>query len=242
MHAMYDALAAWWPLVSTLEDYREEATIYAQLLAGAREVLELGAGGGNNAYHLKQQFALTLVEPAPGMRACSERINPECAHVAGDMRTVRLGRTFDAVFVHDAIAYMTTEDDLRAALATVRVHLEPDGVAVIAHDGVAETFAPATDHGGEDDPAGRSLRYLSWELPPALGATVHEVHYSFLLREADGSVRSVHDVHRCGLFPRATWWRCLAAAGLAADIVMRRLDGVDYETFVCRPLASAPAT
>ena len=32
------------------------------------------------------------------------------------MRSVRLGRTFDAVFVHDAIAYMTTEDDLRGGV------------------------------------------------------------------------------------------------------------------------------
>ena len=31
----------------------------------------------------------------------------------GDMRTLRLERTFDVVFIHDAISYLTTEDDLR---------------------------------------------------------------------------------------------------------------------------------
>ena len=31
----------------------------------------------------------------------SRSINPECEHVQGDMRTLRLGREFDAVFVHD---------------------------------------------------------------------------------------------------------------------------------------------
>jgi trans-aconitate methyltransferase len=57
---------------------------------------------------------MTLVEPADGMREISRKLNPECTHLAGDMRNVRLGRTFDAVFVHDAIMYMTTEVDLRA--------------------------------------------------------------------------------------------------------------------------------
>jgi trans-aconitate methyltransferase len=73
-----------------------------------REVLELGSGGGNNASHMKRAFAMILVEPSDGMREISRRLNPECEHRSGDMRTVRLDRTFDAVFVHDAIMYMTT--------------------------------------------------------------------------------------------------------------------------------------
>jgi hypothetical protein len=99
-------------------------------------VLELGSGGGNNASHMKRAFTMTLVEPADGMRQLSRALNPECEHVADDMRTVRLGRTFDAVFVHDAMMYMTNEDDLRAALATVAIHLAPGGVAPRTIEGV----------------------------------------------------------------------------------------------------------
>ena len=47
------------------------------------------------------------------MLALSRALNPECEHLAGDMRTLRLGRVFDAVFVHDAVCYMTTRADLR---------------------------------------------------------------------------------------------------------------------------------
>jgi hypothetical protein len=47
---------------------------------------------------------MTLVEPSVGMLAVSRALNPDLEHVQGDMRTVRLGRHFDAVFVHDAIA------------------------------------------------------------------------------------------------------------------------------------------
>jgi hypothetical protein len=52
------------------------------------------------------------------MRAMSRALNPDCEHLDGDMRSVRLARSFDAVFVHDAVCYMTTESDLRMAIET----------------------------------------------------------------------------------------------------------------------------
>lgn len=53
------------------------------------------------------------------------------------MRALRLGRTFDAVLIHDAIMYMTGEEDLRAALVMAHEHCKPGGVVVIAPDWVA---------------------------------------------------------------------------------------------------------
>ena len=55
----------------------------------------------------------------------------ETWHV-GDMRTVRLGETFVAVLIHDAISYMTTEADLMAVFGTARAHLRPDGLLIVA--------------------------------------------------------------------------------------------------------------
>ena len=66
-------------------------------------LLELGSGGGNNASHLKARFNCTLTDISPDMLALSRTLNPECEHLEGDMRTLRLGRTFDVVFIHDAI-------------------------------------------------------------------------------------------------------------------------------------------
>lgn len=48
---------------------------------------------------------MTLVDLSPEMLTTSCALNPECEHLPGDMRTVRLGRLFDAVFIHDAIIY-----------------------------------------------------------------------------------------------------------------------------------------
>lgn len=240
---LYGDLADWWPVISPPSEYAEEATLYVDTIRAAargpvREALELGSGGGNNASHMKHAFAMTLVEPADRMRELSRALNPECEHVSGDMRDVRLGRAFNAVFVHDAVMYMTTEDDLRAALATVAAHLAPGGVALVAPDATAETFREATEHGGGEDAGGRAARYLEWTLPPAPGGTSFEAHYVFLLREPDGTMRAAHDVHREGLFPRATWLRLFGEVGLAASLAPRTIEGEEYDSFVALREAS----
>ncbi|MCG8458620.1 MAG: class I SAM-dependent methyltransferase [Holophagales bacterium] len=223
---LYAELAHWWPLLSAPADYAEEAAFYQRILLEAcerpvRTVLELGSGGGNNASHLKRRFDLTLVDMAPGMLELSRELNPDCEHVLGDMRDVRLGREFDSVFVHDAIVYMTTEDELRQAVETAWVHCRPGGAALFAPDHVRETFEPSTDDGGHDGEGGspRSLRYLEWTWDPDPDDTTYLVDYAYMLREADGTVRVEHDRHVEGLFGRSDWLRVLEEVGFRARSV-----------------------
>jgi len=237
---LYTDLASWWPLLSTPADYAEEAAFFRQLLMDAcnrppRTVLELGSGGGNNASHLKAHFQMTLVDLSPGMLAVSRALNPECEHVEGDMRSVRLGRLFDAVFVHDAIEYMTTESDLRAAMETAFAHCRPGGAALFVPDHVRETFQPDTKHGGHDGD-GRSMRYLEWTYDPDPSDTTYLTDFAYLLREADGSVHAEHDRHVCGLFGREDWLRLLHGVGFQPRVVT---DNYDREEFVAiKPGAS----
>src|SRR3712207_3861404 len=94
----------------------------------APTLLELGSGGANNAVHLKAHFAqVTLTDLSPQMLAVSRALNPDCGHLLGDMRTLRLGRAFNVVFIHDAIDYMSTHHDLRLALETAFLHCTPGG-------------------------------------------------------------------------------------------------------------------
>ncbi|HET6360722.1 MAG TPA: class I SAM-dependent methyltransferase [Gemmatimonadota bacterium] len=214
---MYGQLASWWPLLSAPDDYAEEADYYRRVLEGAgvdplETVLELGSGGGNNASHMKRRFRMTLVDASPDMQAVSRALNPECEHVLGDMRSVRLSREFDAVFVHDAIAYMTSRDDLLRAMRTARAHCRPGGAALFVPDNVSETFAPRTGHGGHDGD-GRGFRYLEWVWDPDPSDTTVIADYAFLMRQEDGTVRVAHDRHEVGLFPRAVWIETLEEAG-----------------------------
>jgi SAM-dependent methyltransferase len=216
---LYGELADWWPLLSAPEEYADEAAEYRRLIeVGARipvrEVLELGSGGGNNASHMKARFALTLVDRSPGMLEVSRRLNPECEHVPGDMRSVRVGRTFDAVFVHDAIAYITDEDDLRAVFDTAFAHCRAGGIALFVPDAVRKTFAEATDHGGHDG-VDRALRYLEWTWDPDPSDTTVRMDLTYVFHEPDGSVHAELDSHLCGLFPTETWLAGLRDAGFA---------------------------
>jgi SAM-dependent methyltransferase len=222
-YQLYQDLAEWWPLISPPEEYAEEAAFAAQVLRQAsgpvRDVLELGSGGGHCASHLRAHFTMTLVDLSAPMLEVSRRLNPGCAHVQGDMRIVRLGRIFDAVFVHDAVDYMTSEDQLRQVMETAFAHCRPGGVAVFVPDNVAETYRAVTGWGGSDSADGRGARFLDWAWDPDPADTWTLTEYAFLLRDRDGSVRAVHERHRLGLFPRTTWLRLLKGAGFAATAV-----------------------
>ena len=121
-YRFYGELAAWRPLISPPEEYAEAASLLRSAAIDVRDVLELGSGGGHCAAHLKSRFTLTLSDLSDEMLAVSRALNPECEHVPGDMRTLRLGRAFDAVLVHDAVDHMTNEDDLRHAIETAFAH------------------------------------------------------------------------------------------------------------------------
>jgi SAM-dependent methyltransferase len=216
---LYSELASWFHLVTDPADYAEEAELYRRLLVEACDpetVLELGSGGGNNASHLKRHFRLTLTDRSPDMLELSRSLNAECEHVLGDMRNLRLERVFDAVFVHDALAYLTSEGDLRAALETAYVHCRPGGAALFVPDHVRERFEEATRHGGHDGPT-RALRYVEWTWDPDPMDTTYLTDFAYLLRDEDGGVHAIHDRHVCGLFERSTWLRLLAEVGFDAE-------------------------
>lgn len=218
---MYGQLAAWWPLLSPPEEYAEEAELYRRTLQAAcqrppQTLLELGSGGGSNASHLKKHFDLTLVDLSERMLDVSRKANPECEHLRGDMRSVRLDLAFDAVLIHDAICYMTTLEDLRRAVDTAYLHLKPGGVALFTPDYIRENFKAGTSHGGYDGHDGRALRYLEWVWDSDPDDSIYVADYIYALREPDGSLSTVQDRHTEGLFSRAQWLQVLGEVGFQA--------------------------
>ena len=216
---LYDDLAAWWSLLSPPSEYETEAADLLPRLGPPLDsrpatLLELGSGGGSLAFHLKSHFRMTLTDRAPAMLAVSRAVNPECEHLLGDMRSLRLGRQFDVVLAHDAIMYATEPAAVQATLATAALHCRPGGAVAVLPDFVRETFEPEADHGGHDDSDGRGLRYLEWAWDPDPNDDTYLVDYAFLLRAADGSVTVAHDRHVEGLFARTHWLAWFAEAGI----------------------------
>jgi SAM-dependent methyltransferase len=244
---LYTDLAEWYPLLTAPSDYGEEAAFYLGLLtealgAAPNTLLELGCGGGHMAYHYKRQVPhVTLTDLSRHMLALSERLNPDCEHAAGDMRTLRLGREFDAVFTHDAVCYLTTEADLRQAMATAFRHCRPGGVAIFAPDDLRENFADEVEADGHDD-GPRRLRYLMWTWDPDPADDTYVVDFAYLLHEDGQPMRTIYDRHVHGLFARATWLRLLADVGFR-QVAVRPLVHSDVppgsvEVFVARKPAA----
>ncbi|HZQ49451.1 MAG TPA: class I SAM-dependent methyltransferase [Candidatus Dormibacteraeota bacterium] len=232
---LYDELAAWWPLFSSRAGYRRETAQFRRLIQEAMTpppatMLELGSGGGNSASFLKAHFEMTLVDLSPQMLEVSRRLNPECEHVRGDIRRVRLRRTFDAVYVHDAICHMTTERSLLAAMRTAYVHCRPGGVALFVPDFVRETFVPGTDQGGSDSD-GAGVRFLQWTVDPDPRDSTYLVDFAIILRDRRGGARVVHDRHVQGLFATARWLSLLRHIGFRARVVR---EGVPRAVFLAR--------
>ncbi len=225
---MYGRLASWFHLLSPPPDYADEASEIRALLEArvdpVHTALELGSGGGNLASHLSDRWDMTLTDPAAGMLELSRAINPRARHIGGDMRSLRLAQDFDVVIVHDAIGYMISEDDLRAALETAWVHLRPGGAAIFLPDWVTDTFEPHTEHGGGDE-GDRGLRYLEWDRDIDSDGHTIKTDYIIVTREA-GEVRVEHDVHTLGIFSRGTWAKLLADVGFRAERLVSQ-EGLD---------------
>lgn len=233
---LYSEFAHWWPLFSPPAEYLEEAEdLLARLNFGKAgspaTLLELGAGGGSLAFHLKRRFSMTLTDISPPMLAVSEALNPECEHLTGDMRSLRLNRLFDAVLIHDAISCATDPLDVAATLRTAATHCRADGTIAVLPDCLKETFSSSTHSGGGDAADGSGLRYLEWKWDPDPLDETYVVDYSLLLRAAGGGVSVVHDRHLAGLFSRASWMRWFRAAGLVAQSA---IDPWGREIFIAR--------
>lgn len=126
------------------KNYAGEAAFIGQLLRkyapAGRTILELGSGTGHHAQLLAEagyQIAgvdgsATMIRQAQQRRAqLAPEVAERLAFSEGDIRTMRLGQTFDAIIaLFHVVSYQTTNADLLATFHTMRQHLNPNGVAV----------------------------------------------------------------------------------------------------------------
>lgn len=223
---LYDDLAWLWPALSPPDTYADEARGVHRLIqqhgkktsTKPARLLELGSGGGHMLFHLQKWYDVTGSDLSEPMIRQSINLNPLVTHVQADMRTMRLGETFDVVFIHDALGYMQTRDDLSAALQTAAAHLSQGGLIILMPDETLETFEnhqQADDHFQVDDDTHVTLVSHARTLTdtPCDGG-LYELTMLFLIRR-DGKLDLACDRHHCGLFSQETWRALLEAQGFA---------------------------
>ncbi|MEM7576196.1 MAG: class I SAM-dependent methyltransferase [Planctomycetota bacterium] len=262
---LYEDLAWLWPVLSPPAHYVSEAATLEAVLderlgPGPKRVLELGAGGGHTLVHLlaigaERSLAYggwggehtgVAVDLSEAMLSRCRTLIPGIDARVGDMRDVRLNETFDAVLIHDAVDYLVSEDDVRQTFTTVREHLHPGGLALIAPTYVAETFEAgdcAEDVPEPDAFAGAVLAEHGVEcvsyasrLGDVLDDGTFAMTLTYRITHADGRVETVEDRHGCGLFSEKAWLTWMQEAGLPAERVDQGAagDGGAWTLFVGR--------
>ena len=193
--------------------------------------MELGVGGGHNLSHLTSDFNATAVDISPQMLALSIELNPGVQHHLGDMRSVRLGQTFDGVLIHDAISYMLNEGDLRATFATARIHLRRGGVLLVAPDWVREVFKGTTVLHWVRKKGDVEVTIQEYLHDPDPAGTELESIFTYTIDE-NGNQRVERDTHIMGLFPVNTWTTLMEEAGFEVETLRLPAQAGGYGAFL----------
>jgi len=220
---LYGDLAWTWPIISPPEDYVEETEQFCTVIREHSQVkvktlLHLGCGGGHNDYTLKQHFEVTGIDVSESMLKLARQLNPEVTYSPGDMRSLRLEQTFDAVTILDSISYMLTVEDLRAALVTAFEHLKPGGVFITCVEAIPGRFQQNRTHYSTHRQGDTEITFIKNNYDPDPTDTTYETTFIYLIRR--GSRLEIEtDRHRCGIFEWETWLGLLSEVGFEVQQV-----------------------
>ena len=235
---LYGDLAWLWPIMSPPAEYIEEAETFARVIhehtrIPAKTLLHLTCGGGHVDHRLKQDFEITGVDLSDDMLGLARCLNPDVEYVAGDVRTLRLGRSFDAVFIDDGILYMLTEADLRAAFRTAFEHLRPGGVMLTYVESTPDTFEQNKTDCTSRSSGDTDLVYVENQYDPDPSDTTFETAFVYLIRKA-GELTIETDLHVCGIFPLDVWRAALGGAGF--EVTEQSFDHSDFPEGFSHPM------
>jgi len=203
---------------------------YAKL--PATSLLDIGCGGGKNALNLKLDFNVTGLDLSPAMLAQAKGLNPDCTFVQDDMRTFRLGRTFDAVLMDDAITHMNCQTDFVAAFRTAYDHLNLGGVLVATPDVTSETFQQNKTTVTQATRDGLDVVFVENVYDPDPADEQYETTILYLIRD-HGRLRIETEHWTMGIFSLDTWRDVLRETGFEVHEGRYNPGRDEYTVFAC---------
>lgn len=209
--SVFGKYSRYYDLLYQEKDYQGEAEFIAGLIErfkpGTRSYLELGSGSGIHAALLSTMgysaecydFSEEMLGAAQARRSelpaeLAERLN--FSH--GDIRSLRLGKKFDCVAaLFHVLSYTSSNTDLKAAFATAREHMNPDGIFIFDcwYGPSVLTIRPTVRI--------KRVKNELWEITRIAepGLNMNEcyvdVHYTMFIRDiASGEVEQLKETHR----------------------------------------------
>jgi len=238
------------------KDYAGEAAYIHELIQkhrpGVKSVLDLGCGTGKHAFLLAEMgLKVAGVDRSAEMLAVANSqlstLNPQRAFLAfhqGDIRSIRLAHTFDAVVsLFHVISYQSTNDDLINAFLTARKHLNPGGIFIFDcwYGPAVLTDRPVVRVKRLEDAEIAVTRIVEPIMQP--NDNLVDLHYEVLVQDkSSGAVESLQEVHRLRYLFRPELDLLLREAGMTIVEGSEWMTGrsLGFETwggcFVAKPV------
>ena len=222
---MYDKSARIYDLLyvgSGIKDYPAEATELHRIIQdaspAAQTLLDVACGTGAHLVQMQQWYAVEGVDLSPAMLAVARTRLPGIPLREGDMRTLDLGKTFDAVTcLFSSIGYMLDSAELRAAIARLAAHVAPGGVLIIdgwvRPDQWRDNYRPDSPDVASDDEV--TVVRLSYSRRNG-SITELEMHH---LVQTDAGIDCFMEPHRLRLTETDEYVSAVTEAGLEARVI-----------------------
>ncbi len=226
-------------LFSHDQDFKKEAEFVVRVIKRAKRskgssLLNVGCGTGSHDRFLKRHFHVTGMDLNPDMLRLARKKNPKIPYVTGDMKKMKLNRTFDVITALTGVmCYNYTYEDLSATLKNFHQHLEPGGVLVYDVPAVKETAfgkknrflaLTSTSSVGDTDAV-----VIDYPYDPDKRDTTFETHLVFLLRKNRGPLQIISDRHLQGLFQGKKVEAMLRKTGFAVRLYENDFSGRAYK-------------
>ena len=150
---MYAEMAQYYDRIYSFKDYASETEkligwIKEHRQSNGTRLLDVACGTGQHLEHLGKSFDVEGLDLSPELLELAQQRNPGMTYHCADMRTFDLASSYDVITcLFSSIGYMTTIEDLRAAVANMARHLVPGGVLIIEPWLTPDVWKPGTVHG-----------------------------------------------------------------------------------------------
>ncbi len=213
---VFERSADLYDLIYSHKDYEEEANWIREAVQGrcpgARTLLDVACGTGRHLAALKPSFASEGVDSNPRFVSLA-RENAGVAVHHGDMDSLDLGRTYDAVIcMFSAIGYST---NLEAAISSMARHICPGGVLIVEPWFTAEQWISGAYQVIERE--ADDLRVIRMSRSSVDdGVAVMEMHH---LVGTHTAIEHFVEIHRMTLFGFDEYETAFRRAGLGYELV-----------------------
>jgi SAM-dependent methyltransferase len=216
---------------SGIKDYPAEAEELHRIIQDecptAHTLLDVACGTGAHLVEMQRWYLVEGVDLSRDMLAFAQGRLPGVPLHLADMRTLDLGKTFDAVTcLFSSIGYITEPAKMRSTIARLAAHIAPGGVLIL--DGWVRPDRWRNDYRPEPEVVtGGDVTVVRLSSNRREGS-ITEMDMHHLVQTGDG-IEYFMETHRLALTATADYVSAVNDAGLKARVIpdyMRNRDRI----------------